>query len=102
MLFLLLIAPFVYAQSHAGVYYKLDEALPQDMGSIVANNKLKDDYNMATTHFIVLSDDITAVDMSRMETSIRDVDGVTSVLSYHTLTGSGIPDFFIPEDIRSM
>ena len=40
--------------------------------------------------------------MSKMETSIRDVDGVTSVLSYHTLTGSGIPDFFIPETLRDM
>lgn len=102
LLFLLLFAPFVYAQNHAGVYYKLDEALPQNMASIVANNKLKDEYNMATTHFIVLSDDIAAADMSRMEAALRNVDGVTSVLSYHTLTGSGIPDFFIPEDIRSM
>ena len=102
LLFLLLIAPAIYSQSHAGVYYKLDEALPQTMGSIVANNKLKDDYNMATSHFIVLSDDITASDMNRMETAIKNVDGVTSLLSYHSLTGSGIPDFFIPEDIRDM
>ena len=102
LLFLLLFAPFVYAQKHAGVYYKLDEALPQNMASIVANNKLKNDYNMATTHFIVLSDQVPSADMSKMETSIRAVDGVTSVLSYHTLTGSGIPDFFVPDDLRDM
>ncbi|WP_297988244.1 MMPL family transporter [uncultured Oscillibacter sp.] len=101
-LFLLLFLPAVYAQSHTGVYYKLDEALPQDMASIVANNKLKDEFDMAGSHFILLRDDIPATDMNRLEASIREIDGISSVLSYHTMLGSGIPDFFIPEEVRNM
>ena len=101
-LFLILFLPAVYAQSHTGVYYKLDEALPQDMASIVANNKLKDEFDMAGSHFILLRDDIPATDMNRLESAIRDTDGVTSVLSYHAMLGSGIPDFFIPEEVRNM
>nr|WP_325184167.1 MMPL family transporter [uncultured Oscillibacter sp.] len=101
-LFLLLFLPAVYAQSHTGVYYKLDEALPQDMASIVANSKLKDEFDMAGSHFILLRDDIPAADMNRLESAIRDTDGVTSVLSYHAMLGSGIPDFFIPEEVRNM
>ena len=101
-LFLILFLPAVYAQSHTGVYYKLDEALPQDMASIVANNKLKDEFDMAGSHFILLRDDIPATDMNRLESSIREIDGVTSVLSYHAMLGSGIPDFFIPEEVRNM
>jgi hypothetical protein len=101
-LFLLLFPPALYAQSHAGVYYKLDEALPQDMDSIVANNKLKDEFDMAVSHFVLLRDDLSATDLNRMEEAVKEVDGVTSVLSYHSMLGSGIPDFFVPEDVRNM
>ena len=101
-LFLLLFPPALYAQSHAGVYYKLDEALPQDMDSIVANNKLKDEFDMATSHFVLLRDDLSATDMNQLEAAVQEVEGVTSVLSYHSMLGAGIPDFFIPEDVRDM
>jgi predicted RND superfamily exporter protein len=101
-LFLLLFPPALYAQSHAGVYYKLDEALPQDMASIVANNKLKDEFDMATSHFVLLSDGLPATDMNQMELELEGVEGVTSVLSYHAMLGAGIPDFFIPADVRDM
>ncbi|NBI09714.1 antibiotic ABC transporter permease [Colidextribacter sp. OB.20] len=102
IVFLVLFAPALYAQSHTAVYYKLDEALPQDMASIVANSKLKDEFDMAVSHFAVLRDDIPAADMNQLEESLREVEGVTSVLSYHALLGSGIPDFFIPQDVRNM
>ena len=100
--FLLLFLPAVYAQSHTAVYYKLDEALPQDMDSIVANNKLKNDYDMAASHFVLLRDDLSSTEMNQLETSVKDVEGITSVLSYHAMLGSGIPDFFIPEALRDM
>ncbi len=45
---LLMFLPAIYAQNHAGIYYKLDESLPQDLPSIVANEKLKSDFDMAT------------------------------------------------------
>lgn len=102
VIFLLLFLPAVYAQNHTGVYYKLDEALPQDMDSIVANNKLKNDYDMATSHFVLLRDDLSATEMNELENAVKDVDGITSVLSYHAMLGTGIPDFFIPEALRDM
>ena len=87
-LFLLLFPPAVYAQAHAGVYYKLDEALPQDMASIVANNKLKDEFDMAASHFVLLRDDIPSTGMNQLEDQLREVEGVTSVLSYHSMLGT--------------
>lgn len=101
-LFLLLFIPFVYAQKHTQVYYKLDNSLPQNMPSIVANQKLKSDYDMATTHFVLLRDSVSASDMAKLENQVKKVGGVTSVVSYHSLTGNGIPDFFIPKEIRNM
>ena len=57
---------------------------------------------MAVSHFILLRDDIPATEMNLLEASIREIDGITSVLSYHAMLGSGIPDFFIPEEVRNM
>ncbi len=101
-IFLVLFLPAVYAQQHTQVYYKLDEALPQDMASIVANNKLKEDYDMASTHFILLRDDLTSSQMHELEQGIKDMDGITSTLTYHAMLGTGIPDFFIPQELRDM
>lgn len=102
IIFLLLFIPSIYAENHASVYYKLDESLPQDIPSIVANKKLKNDFDMATSHFIMLSDDITSTDMNVMEDEIENVEGVTSMISYHSILGTGIPDFFVPESVRNM
>ena len=98
VLFILLFIPAYYAQSHAGIYYKLDESLP----SIVSNEKLKDDFDMATSHFIVLRDDLTPAEMSDIETRMEQLKGITSVVSYHKILGTGIPDFFIPDAVKDM
>ena len=94
--------PAYYAQKHASVYYKLDESLPRDLPSIVANSKLKDEFDMATNHFILIRDDLSAADMSEMEDRLNEVPGITGMISYHSLLGTGIPDFFIPEEVRDM
>ncbi len=99
---LLLALPAYYAQSHASIYYKLDETLPRDLPSIVANAKLKDEFAMSTNHFILLRDDLSAADMSAMESQLEELPGVTSMISYHSLLGTGIPDFFIPAEVRDM
>lgn len=102
VIFLLLFLPSMYAENHATVYYKLDESLPQDIPSIVANKKLKNDFDMATSHFIMLSDDIVSTDMNVMESDLKNVDGVTNLISYHSILGTGIPEFFIPDEAKSM
>lgn len=102
VLFLLLYIPAVYSQAHAPVYYKLDQSLPQTMDSIVAANKLKDEFNMASSHFVVMKDDLSNAQMNEMTTRLEQVDGVESVLSYNKLVNAAIPDFFIPDDIKDI
>ena len=99
---LLLFLPAVYAQKHAEIYYKLDESLPRDLPSIVSNEKLKNDFDMATSHFVVLRDDISASDMGELEARMDQVPGITSVVSYHSMLGTGIPDFFVPSEVKDM
>ncbi|MCI8304701.1 MAG: MMPL family transporter [Lawsonibacter sp.] len=99
---LLLFLPAVYAQRHAEIYYKLDESLPRDLPSIVSNEKLKKDFDMATSHFVVLRDDISAAGMKELEEQIKEIPGITSVVSYHSMLGTGIPDFFVPSGVKDM
>ncbi|MCI8525491.1 MAG: MMPL family transporter [Oscillospiraceae bacterium] len=99
VLFVLLFLPAVYGQNHAQIYYKLDEALPQDMPSIVATTKLKDEFNMASSHFIVLHDDLPHDQMMEMLDKIEAVDGIESVVAYDRFVSNAIPEFFIPQDL---
>ena len=57
---------------------------------------------MATSHFIVLRDDLNPAEMSDIENRMEEVKGVTSVVSYHKMLGTGIPDFFIPNEVKDM
>lgn len=102
VLMLLMVLPAWYSQKHTEMYYKLDESLPRNLPSIVSNEKLKNDFDMAVSHFILLRDDLTPAEMRDVETRMEAVPGVTSVLSYHKMLGTGIPDFFVPEDVRDI
>lgn len=102
ILALLLFIPALYAENHTSIYYKLDESLPKTMPSSIANAKLKNEFNMSASHFILLRDNLAATDMNDLEAEIKALPGVSSLISYHSLLGTGIPDFFIPEDVRTM
>ena len=101
-LFLVLFLPAVYSNNHTQVYYKLDQSLPQDMPSIVATDKLKDEFNMASSHFIVMRDDLSRAKMKELEEAIDDIPGITSVVAYDKLISGAIPDFFIPDDVKEL
>ncbi|WP_461206196.1 efflux RND transporter permease subunit [Clostridium sp. DL1XJH146] len=100
-IFLLAFIPAIYGNNHTSVYYNLDESLPKDLPSIVATEKLKDQYNMTTTHFIALDSDIQSFKVKDISDRIEDLDGINNVLSYSQLVGPGIPEEFIPEEIIS-
>lgn len=102
VLFLLLFFPAVYSQNHTSVYYKLDKALPQDMPSIVATNMLKDEFNMSSTHFIIVDDSLTGIQMKEMTDQLKAVDGVETLYSYNEIISADIPDFFIPQSIKDI
>ncbi len=101
-LFLVLFIPAIYSNNHTQVYYKLDESLPQNMPSIVSTNKLKDEFGMASSHFVVMRDDLSRVKMKELEASIDALPGISSVVAYDKLIPGTIPDFFIPQEIKNL
>ena len=100
IVFLLLFIPSIYGVHHTQLYYNLDRSLPQDLESIVALNKMKKDYDMASTHFIVVKDDLSKQSMNGMIKQLEEVEGVNTVLSLNSVTGLTLPDSFLPDKIK--
>lgn len=101
-IFLILLVPAIYGNNHTGVYYNLDETLPKDLPSVIANEKLKEDYDMNTTHILLLNSSVPSSDVSKMLKKIEDVDGVKWALGLDKLVGPGIPSDMLPASLTSM
>lgn len=101
-LFLVLLGPAIYGNNHTDVYYKLDDSLPGYLPSISANAKLNKDYNMNTTHVLLMKSDVSPADVSRMAKKIEKVDGVKWALGLHSIVGPGIPADMLPESAAGM
>ncbi|WP_141706174.1 efflux RND transporter permease subunit [Caloranaerobacter ferrireducens] len=97
---IILFIPSLYGKNNTQVYYNLDESLPKDMESIVALNKLKDEYNMTTTHMIIVKEDIPTFKVKEMIEEIERVDGIEKVIGYDKILGPAIPEEFIPKEIK--
>ena len=102
ILFAILIIPAYYGQSHNDVYYNLDSSLPKDLKSIQANEKLEQEFNMNSTHMILLDSNLKDKDVRSLIKEINDVKGVKATLGLQSLVGAGMPKEMIPEKIRDI
>lgn len=101
-LFLVLLFPAIYGNNHTGVYYNLDETLPKSLPSVIANEKLKEDYDMNSTHILLVDSSVESAKVNQMLKEIEKVDGVKWALGLDNLIGPGIPSDMIPDDLTSM
>ena len=101
-IFLILMVPAIYGNSHVDVYYNLDATLPKELPSIIANEKLKDDYDMNTTHMLLVDRSLSAKDTGEMLKKIEEVDGVKWALGLDKLVGPGVPKSMIPDSVTEM
>ena len=102
VLFLLFLFPAIYGNNHTAVYYNLDETLPKDLPSIIANEKLKEDYDMNTTHMILVDSSVSSTDVNKMIKEMDKIDGVKWALGLDSLVGPSVPSDMIPESVSSM
>ena len=101
-IFLVLLFPAIYGNNHTSVYYNLDETLPKDLPSIIANDKLKEDYDMNSTHILLVDSSISSTEVNKMLKEIENVDGVKWALGLDSIVGPGIPSDMLPEKLTSM
>ena len=99
-IFIVLFIPAIYGSSYTKLYYNLDRSLPQDLDSIVALNKMKKDYDMASTHFILVKDDLSKSSLDNLISDLKEIDGINSVLSVSSVTGVSLPIDFLPNKLQ--
>lgn len=102
IVFFVMFIPAYLLQTNLDMYYSMDKMLPDDLPCIQALTKMKEKFNMATSHFIIVDDSIPASELVQMENEIKELDGITSVIAYNNFVGSAIPDSMIPEAISSL
>ena len=102
IVFVILFIPSVFLAANVNQYYNIASTLPEDLDSVVALNTLKEEFDMTTTHFIIVDDSISAEKLLEMENRIDDLDGVTSMLAYNQFVGTSIPDSIIPDGVTDI
>ena len=101
VVFLILLVPAVYGNNHTKVYYDLTASLPDSLDSVKANKKLQDEYNMNTTHMLLIKNDVSSKDYRDMMNQIRNLDGVQWVIGLDSVVGPAVPISMLPESLIS-
>ena len=102
IIFLVLLYPAIYGNNHTQIYYNIDKSLPSTLASNVANDKLKEDFDMSTVHMVLLKNGLDSKQKTQMLDKIDKVDGVKWSLGMNSLIGPTFPESMIPSNIREM
>lgn len=102
LVFLVLLYPAIYGNNHTQIYYNIDKSLPASLASNVANDKLKEDFDMSTVHMILLRNGLDSKQKTQMLDKIDEIDGVKWSLGMNSLIGPSFPESMIPSNIKEM
>ncbi len=99
--FALMVPPALYGYNRTNieVYYDMGQCLPQDMAYVAAEGKLRDDFNIASTHMLLVDAGLPAKQVRAMAEEMEAVDGVKYVLGLESVVGSRIPEQFLPASV---
>ncbi|HBY71364.1 MAG TPA: hypothetical protein DEG06_03885 [Lachnospiraceae bacterium] len=101
--FVILIAPayYGYHKTNDEVYYDMGETLPEDMEFVIADSKLREDFDVASTHMILLDASLPSRSVNSMIKNMENVEGIKYVLGMESVVGSRVPEEILPESITS-
>lgn len=104
VIFALLIPPayYGYDKTNDEVYYDMGQCLPEDMEYVIANSKLSEDFNIASTHMILVDAKLPSKSVRNMIREMEKVDGVKYVLGLESVIGSRVPEEIIPDELKSI
>lgn len=101
VVFALLIPPslYGYSKTNTEVYYDMGQCLPKDIEYVIANSKLSEDFNIASTHMVLVDAKIPSKSIRSMIDEMEKVDGIKYVLGLESILGSRVPEEIFPERI---
>lgn len=102
IVFVVLLVPAFYGYMNTATYYDLGEALPKDMEYVIANTKLREEFDMASTHMILADADLPAKQAREMLDEIGQVEGVKFALGFDSVLGSAVPEEIVPDTLKEV
>ena len=101
--FVVLIAPayYGYHKTNDEVYYDMGETLPEDMEFVIADSKLREDFDVASTHMLLVDASLPSRSVKSMIKNMENVEGIKYVLGMESVVGSRVPEEILPESITS-
>ena len=104
VLFVVLVPPAYngYSRTNNEVYYDMGECLPEDIEYVIANSRLRDEFDIASTHMLLLDADTPRRNVYKMIDEMKQVDGVKYVLGLEAFVSEDFPEAMIPESITSI
>ena len=102
IVFVIVFIPFLYGQAHTKQYYDLISGMPEDFASVIGTNQLKEKFDMTTTNFLFVDENLKTKEIQSLCDEIKELDGITNVLAYEEFVGPGVPDSFKPQIIKEI
>ncbi len=104
VVFVLLIPPsyYGYSRTNAEVYYDMGQCLPEDMEYVIANSKLSEEFNIASTHMLLIDANLSSRSVRSMIREMEAVDGIKYVLGLESVVGSRVPEEILPESVTEI
>ena len=104
VLFALMIPPayYGYSKTNDEVYYDMGQCLPKDMEYVIANSKLSEDFDIASTHMLLVDASLPPKSVRNMMDEMEKVDGVKYVLGLESVIGPRVPEEILPDSITGI
>ncbi|SDB30791.1 efflux RND transporter permease subunit [Eubacterium oxidoreducens] len=104
VIFAVLIPPsyYGYKQTNEELYYDMISSLPEDLEVVIANSKLSEDFDVASTHMVLVDADLEDSEVRDMMDEMEAVDGVDYVLGLESVIGSQVPEAIIPDEMKEL
>ncbi len=104
LIFAVVIAPAYigYSKTNDEVYYDMGQCLPEDMAYVIANSKLTDEFDIASTHMLLVDRSVSTRNVRKMISEMENVDGIKYILSMESLIGCRIPEEILPDSLVSI
>ncbi len=99
IIFLILLIPACYGNSHYQVYYKLDKSLPQSLPSRIANSDLAEKFNIVSPEIILIDKNLKPNKTKELVNKLKEIEGIDLVLAPTTLLDFGLSKEMIPEEL---
>ena len=91
-----------YDKTNDEVYYDMGQCLPEDMEYVIANSKLSEEFDIASTHMLLVDASLPSKQVRSMISDMEQVDGVKYVLGLESVVGAGVPEEILPDSVRSI